>query len=90
MVHLLRKKTGCEGFNELISEIRDEASNGSYTYVQIGITEIELITLGLNNARLKCVRGSKNVFCDQIVVTRYSRQLAMLLKAAPARLHKAG
>jgi hypothetical protein len=75
---LLKCEEGCSEFNELVKKIRDNASSGIYTYKQIGVTEIELVELGLINARLKCVKGSKSLFKDQCVALCYTRELVRL------------
>jgi hypothetical protein len=77
-IALLKDKDGCSGFNELVKNIRESALDGIYTYEQIGVTEIELLELGLINARLKCVKGSSSIFKDQCVAQSYTRELVRL------------
>jgi hypothetical protein len=78
---LLESTNGCSEFNELITQIRDDVFNGTYTYAEIGVTEIKLIELGLNNARLACVKSSPGIFADQRIVQNYARELARLRTA---------
>lgn len=77
-IALLKDKEGCSEFNELVKKIREGASDGTYTYEQIGVTEIELVELGLINARLKCLKGSSSIFGDQCIAQNYTRELSRL------------
>lgn len=81
IIVLLKDKNGCSEFNELVNKIRNDVSDGVYAYEQIGVTEIELLELGLINARLKCVRNSSSIYTDQCVVQSYTRELVRLRPA---------
>ena len=78
----LRNGNGCKKFHELIDGIRTDVENNVYTYAQIGVTEIELLELGLINARLNCIHSSSNFFASQSVVRRYFQELVQLRRIA--------